>query len=213
MLRQIHTTALAPTLAHLMRRETFVPAGAATVRAVEAHLGGRPFADPAAQDLAPLWHERRDVIHTLVARAEELGQQLAYRAPPCVLCHADIHTNNVVLDAGGAVWIVDWDDTVLAPKERDLMFVVGGGINRALVGPREEELFLQGYGATTMDPLALTYYRYAWAVSDIGEYGAQVVLRPELGVVSRRAAVGHFLHLFQPGRIVALALASDEGAA
>jgi spectinomycin phosphotransferase len=27
MLRQIHTTALAPTLAHLMRRETFVPAG------------------------------------------------------------------------------------------------------------------------------------------------------------------------------------------
>jgi spectinomycin phosphotransferase len=170
-------------------------------------------ADPAAQDLAPLWHERRDVIHTLVARAEELGRQLAQRAPPCVLCHADIHTNNVLLDVGGALWIVDWDDTVLAPKERDLMFVVGGGINRAVVGPREEELFLQGYGATTMDPLALTYYRYAWAVSDIGEYGAQVALRPDLGVVSRRAAVGRFLSLFQPGRIVALALASDEGAA
>jgi hypothetical protein len=39
------------------------------------------------------------------------------------------------------------------------MFVVGGGINRALVGPREEELFLQGYGATTLDPLVPTYYR------------------------------------------------------
>jgi spectinomycin phosphotransferase len=213
VLRQIHTTTLAPALAHLMRRETFVPAGAATVREVEAHMGGRALADQAAQDLAPLWHERRDVIHTLVARAEELGQLLARRAPPCVLCHADIHTNNVLLDAGGAVWIVDWDDTVLAPKERDLMFVVGGGINRALVGPREEALFLQGYGATTLDPLALTYYRYAWAVSDVGEYGGRVVLRPDLGVVSRQAAVGHFRSLFQPGRIVALALASDEGAA
>jgi spectinomycin phosphotransferase len=213
ILRQIHTTALAPTLAHLMRRETFVPAGAATVRAVEAHIGRRALADPAAQDLAALWHERRDIIHTLVARAEELGRQLAQRAPPCVLCHADIHTNNVLLDAGGAVWIVDWDDTVLAPKERDLMFVVGGGINRALVGPREEELFLQGYGATTLDPLALTYYRYALAVRDIGEYSEQVFLRPDLGPVTRRSAVGRFLTMFQPGRIVELALASDDGTA
>jgi hypothetical protein len=52
----------------------------------------------------------------------------------------------------------------------------------------------------------------AWAVSDISEYSAQVVVRPDLGVVSRRAAVGHVLSLFQPGRVVALALASDEGA-
>jgi hypothetical protein len=50
-------------------------------------------------------------------------------------------------------------------------------------------------------------------VSDIGAYGAQVVLQPDLSVVGRRAAVGHVLSLFQPGRIVALALASDEGAA
>jgi spectinomycin phosphotransferase len=130
-----------------------------------------------------------------------------------VLCHADIHTNNVLLDAGGTVWIVDWDDTVLAPKERDLMFVVGGGLNRTLVGPREEELFLQGYGATTLDPLALTYYRYALAVRDIGEYSEQVFLRPDLGPVTRRSAVGRFLTMFQPGRIVELALASDDGTA
>jgi spectinomycin phosphotransferase len=150
------------------------------------------------------------VIHTLVTRAEELGQQLARRVLPGVLCHGDIHTNNVLLDGHGAVWIVDWDDTVLAPKERDLMFVVGGGINRALVGPREEALFLQGYGARTLDSLALAYYRYAWAVSDIGAYGAEVVLRPDLGVVSRRAAVSAFLRLFEPGRIVDLALATPH---
>ena len=40
-----------------------------------------------------------------------------------------------------------------------------------------------------VDPLALTQYRYAWAVSDIGAFGAQVFLRPDLGPVSRRAAV------------------------
>jgi spectinomycin phosphotransferase len=210
ILRQIHATALAPDLAQVMQRETFVPAGAGMVRELEAHMAGRTFADPAAQALATFWHERRDAIHTLVVRAEELGRRLAQRALPFVLCHADIHTANVLLDGSGQVWIVDWDDTVLAPKERDLMFVVGGGISRWMVGPRDEELFLQGYGATTIDPLALTYYRYAWAVSDIGEYGAQVFLRPDLGAVSRRAAVDKFMSLFLPGNIVALAFASDD---
>lgn len=213
ILRQIHTTPITAELAHRMRRETFVPEGAATVRAVDAHVDGRTVADPVAQDFAPLWQERRDTVHTLVARAEELGRRLAQRAAPCVLCHADVHTNNVLLDAGGTVWIVDWDDTVLAPKERDLMFVVGGGLHRTLVGPREEELFFQGYGTTTLDPLALTYYRYALAVRDIGEYSEQVFLRPALGAVTRRAAVGRFLSMFEPGRIVELALASDDGAA
>ena len=210
ILRQIHATALAPELAQLMQRETFVPAGAGMVRELEAHMAGRTFADPAARALATFWRERRDAIHTLVARAEELGQRLAQRAPPFVLCHADIHTANVLLDGGGQVWIVDWDDTVLAPKERDLMFVVGGGISSQLVGPRDEELFLQGYGATTVDPLALAYYRYAWAVSDIGAFGAQVFLRPDLGPVTRRAAVDAFMGLFLPGNIVALAFASDD---
>jgi spectinomycin phosphotransferase len=213
ILRQIHSMEITPGLAHPMRRETFVPAGAAMVREVDGHIGRRPCADPVGQHLSALWHERRHVIRTLVSRAEELGRQVARKAPPFVLCHADIHTDNVRVDAAGQIWIVDWDETVLAPKERDLMFVVGGGISRALVGRREEELFVQGYGATPLDPLALSYYRYAWAVSDIGEYGAQVVLRPDLGEVSRQAALAIFQSLFGPGEIVALALASSEGAA
>jgi spectinomycin phosphotransferase len=213
ILRQIHATPIAPDLAPIMRRESFVPAEAETVQQLDGHLGGRTFADPSAQALATFWHERRDDIHTLVERAEDLGRRLARTAPAFVLCHADIHTANVLLDAGGQVWIVDWDETLLAPKERDLMFVMGGGISRALVGPREEELFFQGYGATTVDPLALAYYRYAWAVSDIGAYGAEVVFRPDLGPVTRRAGVDLFMSLFKPGNIVTLAFASGDLAA
>jgi len=212
-LRRIHTTAVAPELAHRMRRETFVPEGAATVRAVEAHLDGRnvSLADAATRDLATIWHERRDAILALVDRAEELGRLLAQRSLPFVLCHADIHTNNVLLDGEGQIWIVDWDDTVLAPKERDLMFVVAGGLSRAMVGLREEELFLQGYGATPLDPLALSYYRYARAVSDLSYNVEQVVWRPDLSLARRRAAVGRVLTLFQPDRLAAMARALDEG--
>ncbi len=211
LLRQIHATALPPDLMRLMRRESFAPAGTDVVRDLDMRIGAQAFDDPAARALATFWRERREDIRTLLRRAEDLGRRLAQAAPAFVLCHADIHTNNVLLDAGGQVWIVDWDETVLAPRERDLMFVVGGIIG-GLVGPREEELFFQGYGAPTVDPLALAYYRYAWAVGDIGAWAEEVFFRPDLGPVTKRAAVEGFMSLFLPGNIVALAFASGDRA-
>jgi spectinomycin phosphotransferase len=129
------------------------------------------------------------------------------------VCHTDIHTNNVLLAADQQVWIVDWDETILAPRERDLMFVIGGGLRRELVAPHQEELFFQGYGTTTVDALAIAYYRYARAVSDIGYVGEQVFFRPDLGPASKRTAVERFLLFFQPGSNVPQALGSDEQAA
>ncbi len=114
ILRQIHAATLPPDLGQLTRHETFVPLGAELIRDLEVHIGERTFADPVVQMLATFWRQRRDEIFTLVERAEDLGRRLAQHAPPFVPCHADIHTANVLLDAGGQVWIVDWDETMLA---------------------------------------------------------------------------------------------------
>jgi spectinomycin phosphotransferase len=48
-----------------------------------------------------------------------------------VLCHADLHTWNVLVDGDGRLWLVDWDEAILAPRERDLMFLVGGIVDLA----------------------------------------------------------------------------------
>ena len=101
ILRQIHATTLPPNLVQIMQRESFLPHGADLVRDLEAHLGGRNCADAAAAALATFWHERREDLRTLVARAEDLGRRLAQRALAFVLCHTDIYTNNVLLDASG----------------------------------------------------------------------------------------------------------------
>jgi len=129
-------------------------------------------------------------------------------ALPQVLCHADAHTWNVLVDTAGQWWLVDWDEVVLAPKERDLMFVVGG-IGAGLVTPRQSELFLHGYGPVAIDPVALAFYRYAWAVGDIGAYGERVFLLDDTGPATRRAAVDGLMGLFAPGEIVSLAFASE----
>ena len=127
---------------------------------------------------------------------------------PMVLCHADLHTRNVLLEGDEQFWIVDWDETVLALKERDLMFLVGG-IVRELLQPHHTEYFFRGYGEVEIDQDALAYYRHAWAVQDIAADGEQVFFMPELSDASRQRALRGFKLLFEPGNIVSIA--SDTG--
>jgi spectinomycin phosphotransferase len=129
--------------------------------------------------------------------------------PPLVLCHADIHPNNVLIDTADRFWIVDWDDTLLAPKVCDIMMGVGG-LGSYPAGPREESWFLRGYGSTDIDPIALAYYRHVRAVGDIGAHGEKVLLLPTVGEATRRNALQWMLKLFAPGYIVSLAYASDR---
>jgi spectinomycin phosphotransferase len=208
ILRQIHTISVAPELAQHMRYEQYDSTTADLIATLDAHIGTQTFADPAAQTLALFWREQRELIYRLMERLQQLAHQMQQATFPFVLCHADIHTNNILLDSEQQIWIVDWDEVMLAPMERDLMFVIGGGISRALVGLREEHLFVQGYGQVAMNALALAYYRYAWAISDISAYAAEVYFREDLGPETKRAAVASFVGLFQPGEIVTLAFAA-----
>jgi spectinomycin phosphotransferase len=133
-----------------------------------------------------------------------MGRRFARRSLPRVLCHADLHTWNVLVETDQQLWIVDWDEAILAPKERDLMFVVVG-IGHDLVRPRDTECFFQGYGNATIDPHLLAYYRVAWAVQDIAAYGEQALMAPTLRQETRRAALDGFMELFEPGNIIDVA--------
>ena len=203
-MKQIHTDPLTPGLRRMVRRETFTPSRRHVLADLAAAITRQDFADPVKRELAVFWRARQDEIRTLVDRADALGRQLRQASLPPVLCHADLHTWNVLLDTAQQLWLVDWDETILAPKERDLMFVVGG-IGRDLVSPHETACFFQGYGDTAIDPQALVYYRYAWAVQDMGAYGERVFFLPDLGEESRRDAVRGFMDLFEPGNIVEIA--------
>jgi spectinomycin phosphotransferase len=209
MMKQIHATQLPPDLAGIVRRETYVPWRRELIPDLEAAVAAPPPADPVARELAAFWHSRWDTIRTLVDRADALGRQLEKSPAPLALCHADLHTWNVMIDITQQLWLVDWDEVVLAPIERDLMFVIGG-IGPGLVSPHDTEAFFRGYGATTIDARRLAYYRCAWAVQDIAAYAEQVFLSPDLGEVTRRDAARVFMLQFEPDNMVELALASES---
>jgi spectinomycin phosphotransferase len=210
--KQIHTSRLPPDLLQIIPHETYTPSRRNVMAELETAIATQTFADPIQRELAAFWHARSDEIGALLERADTLGRQLRQAARPLVLCHADLHTWNVLLDAAQQLWLVDWDETMLAPKERDLMFVIEG-IGRDLVKPHETACFLQGYGDTTIDQSALVYYRYAWAVQDMGAYGEEIFFSPDRSEETRRDALHAFMNMFEPGNIVAIACASDGTAA
>ena len=55
---------------------------------------------------------------------------------------------------------VDWDEPILVPKVRDLMYI-GGALKASGYTPQEEEtLFYRSYCQPHVDPIALADYRY-----------------------------------------------------
>lgn len=205
-MQKVHTTSLTPELSNILRRETFTPKWLSVVEQLQRQLEQQTFTDPLHQQLATVWKKQSETIQSLVKSAEMLGKKLKEKHLPLGLCHADLHTWNVLVDKQGQIWIVDWDETVLAPKERDLMFVIRG-IAKGLVEPNDEVAFFQGYGSTSVDALALAYYRYAWAIDDIGSYAEQLLMTEESGA-NKRFALELLQKQFEDGNIVQVALES-----
>lgn len=207
VVRKLHALSLSPELASQMPRETFVPPKIGMLRAVDATIQAAKgvFEDDIQQATADVWREKREIILRITDRAEDYGKRLQARGLPFVLCHADIHTANILIDGENRFHIVDWDGAMLAPKERDLMFVTGAGAGGMVAyGERVKTLFFRGYGEQQIDEMALAYYRCDWVVQDIGEFG-YTIFDPSAGDETRADSARLVRGSFSPGETVEVA--------
>jgi spectinomycin phosphotransferase len=210
ILRMLHAMILQDNLASLLVKEAFIPKWSRIVREIQRRIEIKQFSDPYQRELAAFLSSKQEEIKMITLRAEELGAVLQKRSLHNVLCHADIHTANLLITKDQEMFVVDWDGVLLAPKERDLMFVVEAAVGGFSVRLKEENLFFEGYGKTGIDPLALAYYRYEWVVQDIGDYGERVFLMQELGDETKEASVLGLMSMFQPGDVVESAYRTDD---
>jgi spectinomycin phosphotransferase len=202
-LRAVHATALPPALGQRVPREDYAPRWRDVVTGFDHQVETRAYDDPVAGRLAAFWASKRRDIRAMVARAAQLGRALQQRARPFVLCHADLHAGNVLLSADGDLAIVDWDEPIFAPRERDLMFV-GGGVGAVWDSAQEEAWFYRGYGPTEIDPVALAYYRYERIVADLAAYGLQI-FGVQGSVEDREDGLKQVMGQFLPDRVVEIA--------
>jgi spectinomycin phosphotransferase len=197
-LREVHDSALGESLRGRLPVEAFSLPSAASVRRLLALVGETEFGGAAAARLAAFLREHDDRIRRILARAEALGGSLRTKPFEHVLCHADIHAANVLVGDDGRIHLIDWDGPLVAPRERDLLFVIGSKIARA-VEPREEALFFEGYGRVEIDPEALIYYRYERIIEDVSEFGKSVFLDASLGEQTRAESAELVEGFFAPG--------------
>lgn len=164
-------TRLLPAEDHTHRRV------AGLVRATERAVVGvdDATADPFTREAAGRWRAVAGLLTGLLRRADELGAGLRGRPVAHVVCHGDPHLGNLMLDVDGGVWLIDWDDAVLAPRERDLMFVRGGVLAFAPVTAREQAAFFEGYGPVDPDPVRLAYHLTVRALDDIADWTRQAM--------------------------------------
>jgi spectinomycin phosphotransferase len=126
-----------------------------------------------------------------VTSLEKLAAVLRSAPLPCVICHADLHARNLIRDPAGQVFVIDWDEVMLAPKERDFIFV------RA----PHADAFFRGYGPAEIDRVALAYFLWERVVQDLIECTRNACFRDDWGEESRAEAV----------RLLDVILAEDSG--
>lgn len=211
VLRRIHdaTVTRPPQIDALLRREAYdLPIGA-DMRQLQQRLRAHRARDDIERDTIAFWRTRDAEIEALITRADTLGCALRKNPEPLVLCHSDIHTANLMVHGDSTVHVVDWDGPLLAPRERDLMFVAGmSGLSGDWIAPAHEALFFKGYGGCTLNWRLLAYYRYERALEDLTDYGNRL-LSDGSDDATRRDAASGFQHAFAQGETVDWARACD----
>lgn len=186
-LRAAHATTTPDSLRALLGVEEYAPTWREQLRDFLARLQPESYAGSVARAVTTFLLAQLPTVTELIGRADRLAAVLRERSLSPVLCHANIHAGNVLLASEGALSLVDWDTTMLAPKERDLMFV-GAGVGGVWRDADEVERFYAGYGPAEIDRTALAYYRRERIVEDLAVFCRQLLLTNE-GGADRAAAL------------------------
>lgn len=104
-----------------------------------------------------LQNERK--IKELIEELSKLNAYYKKNTPPFVITHGDITGLNII-QVPGDIKLLDWDDCMLAPKERDLMFFIDSPFFN-------KEEYLQKVDESDIDEQLITYYKLRWALDSI----------------------------------------------
>ncbi len=138
-----------------------------------------PFAEPARALLGAKAGELERRLRSYDAGAAEVRE----RSDSWVVTHGEPHRGNLIVDALGGIHLIDWDTTLVAPRERDLWMV----LDDELTGWEE---YAQVVGGVVLDADALQLYRQRWDLADIAVFVA-LFRRPHEEDENTTASFGH----------------------
>lgn len=129
------------------------------LRRLDRPWSSGPFAEPARA----LLRANAASVGRHLADYDDLVAHVRASTDPWVVTHGEPHRANVLFEAGGGVYLVDWDTTLLAPRERDLRMV----LDDEFTGWDD---YVSVAGACNLSEEALELYRRWWDLADIAIY-------------------------------------------
>ncbi|KAB1138102.1 aminoglycoside phosphotransferase family protein [Micromonospora sp. AMSO12t] len=174
-LGRLHAVTPSADLAAVLPVETYRSDAGERLRA----LGGQA---ATSEVLGAFWDRYGAALHRLAETVDELASRVTHARH--VICHADIHPGNLIADDDGPLHVVDWDAPILAPRERDLMFIHSQDFGDHPIDAHRAELFRRGYGPLEPDQTLLSYYRSERHLDDVAAF-LRSVLNPEASPESR----------------------------
>lgn len=208
VLRKIHDTAVPASIKQQLRKEMYSTKWREIVSSFYSKIESDTSDDKITTEFKSFFNQNIDLIHQLVDSAEELSKKIEPDPDRYVLCHSDIHAGNVLLTNDGSIYIIDWDEPMLAPKERDLMFI-GGGVGNVWNKRHGIQCFYEGYGNTTINKTILSYYRLERIVEDMALFG-QDLLSSDQNDQFRLDSFKHFKAMFAPNNVVEIAFSTRK---
>ena len=169
MMRQVHALELDEKLRQKMKKQMLFSSIDQKLRSLLDQIDSILLQDEISLNMIELIRQKHATFNKLLADFSYLSQQVQRLKPSYHLCHGDIHAGNVLIDDEGHLYLIDWDEMILAPKEKDLLFI-GGGVGNVWNKKQEENYFYQGYGETSIDLTLLAYFRYERILQDLVAY-------------------------------------------
>lgn len=136
-------------------------------------------------------------IEALLGHFEHLSDRLAASDEPWVITHGEPHAGDVLLDTGGDLHLIDWDDTRIAPRERDLRILLHGHHNVPIGWDNQAVVAAYQRTAGPFQPrsFVLDLFRADWCLGAV--LGAWSLRQPHRDTADT-AARWHDLHHYLP---------------
>lgn len=113
-------------------------------------------------------------LNEILSILDDLNDSIINKDNILSICHTDIHVGNILKAYDEKLYIVDWDQVAIGPRELDLLFF-GGGIAAYLSDESEIKSFYRGYGDCSIDYKKLAFYRFARIIEDIALFYQEIM--------------------------------------
>jgi len=114
----------------------------------------------------------KDEILAHLSRLKGLQGYAKQVDKPMVICHTDLHGGNLMIDGQGTLYILDWENAMIAPPEHDMYFFAGEESFWRLFWP----IYRRRYPQVDLDSKVLAFYFYRRGLEDIADYVYRIML-------------------------------------